>query len=119
MERLTNGITKQCIRVDGVYIPYYRYLMGIKVGRKLSSNEAVHHINFNHGDNRIENLELMTISSHATYHGKLKGLGKIRVEFEIEKEILVKFNIKAKENAINKSQWIENKMKEYLKEVRK
>jgi hypothetical protein len=33
----------------------------------------------------------------------------------IEKEVLEKFNKKARENAINKSQWVENKMKEFIK----
>lgn len=38
------------------------------MGRKLESNEVVHHINGNTKDNRIENLEVMTRSEHAKLH---------------------------------------------------
>jgi len=46
-------------------------------------------------------------------------MAKKSVTYKIDPIVLVDFNNKAKSNAINKSQWIEIKMKEYLKEVRK
>ena len=68
---------EKTILSDGKYITYYRYLMEQKIGRKLTSDEAVHHINSNHEDNRIENLQLMTRSEHASLHGRQqKGSGK-------------------------------------------
>ena len=39
--------------------------------------------------------------------------------FNIEDKVLVLFNKKAKENAINKSQWIQLKMEEFIEEVKK
>lgn len=39
-----------------------------KIGRKLERNEIVHHINGNTRDNRIENLQLMTLSEHTKLH---------------------------------------------------
>jgi len=42
-----------------------------------------------------------------------------KVSHSIDIDVLKAFNKKAKENSINKSKWIENKMIEYLKEDNK
>lgn len=44
------------------------------VGRYLSSEEIIHHVNGNKTDNRIENLELMTRAEHALTHYKMKTM---------------------------------------------
>ena len=44
---------------------------------------------------------------------------KKAVGYKVEDTILEEFNKKAKENALNKSQWLENKMKEFIQEVTK
>ncbi len=43
---------------------YGRYLMELKLGRNLLSSECVDHINNNPSDNRIENLQILTLSEN-------------------------------------------------------
>jgi hypothetical protein len=40
------------------------------LGRKMKKGEHVHHINGVKTDNRIENLQVMSMSEHMAYHAK-------------------------------------------------
>jgi hypothetical protein len=42
--------------------------MEASIGRHLEKDEAVHHINRDRKDNRLENLQLMTHREHAQLH---------------------------------------------------
>ncbi len=53
----------------------HRYLMEKHIGRKLKSNEAVHHINLDPSDNRIDNLQLMTRGNHVALHNRIRENG--------------------------------------------
>lgn len=52
------------ITVNGTQVREHRYIMEQLIGRNLSRCEHVHHINGDHKDNRIENLQLLSNSDH-------------------------------------------------------
>lgn len=53
---------------DGGYRGEHRILMEEKLGRKLTPNEVVHHIDGNKTNNDIDNLAVMTRAEHAILH---------------------------------------------------
>ena len=52
----------------------HRLIMEHHIGRKLKSNEHIHHINNNKLDNRIENLQIVSPSEHIRIHLKSMNL---------------------------------------------
>lgn len=66
-------------KYKGLYVYEHRYMMEKKLGRLLEGGEVVHHINGDEFDNRLENLELKTHSSHATYHSLKRGKQEIKL----------------------------------------
>ena len=67
----------KAMKVNGKRIDEHRYIMEQHLKRKLNRNEIVHHINGNKGDNRLENLKLMSLSEHSKEH--LTGVKKSEV----------------------------------------
>ena len=52
----------------------HRFIMEQHLKRKLKRNEVVHHINGDKLDNRIENLQIMTLSEHSRFHQKIRPI---------------------------------------------
>ncbi len=50
----------------------HHYVMSQYIGRPIYNNEIVHHINGNKQDNRIENLQLMSVLDHNKLHSNEK-----------------------------------------------
>lgn len=60
----------KALKVKGKKIDEHRYIIEKYLGRELSEDEVVHHINGNKKDNRIENLQVMTRKEHSSIHSK-------------------------------------------------
>jgi hypothetical protein len=52
------------IYIEGVQVREHRWIMEQHLGRKLESWEHVHHIDGNHLNNNIENLEVLSNADH-------------------------------------------------------
>lgn len=72
------GVEKQWLNSHG-YIVYVingsivqrsHFLMESHLGRKLESDEAIHHINGIKTDDRIENLQILTRRGHSAFHNR-------------------------------------------------
>lgn len=59
----------------GTWEPEHRVVMEKKLGRKLTSDERVHHRNGNPADNRDFNLQTVTLSEHMALHYLAERIG--------------------------------------------
>lgn len=56
--------------IKRVLCPEYRYIIEKEIGRKLTKDEVVHHIDFNHFNNERSNLIVMNRNEHTRLHRK-------------------------------------------------
>lgn len=57
----------------------HRSIMEKYIGRKLHTNEVIHHINGNKLDNRLENLQLLSKIEHDKFHRGKSGKGRVGI----------------------------------------
>ena len=76
-----------CINPKSGYVQMYseggtklqhRVIMEKHLGKRLKSNECVHHINHDKTDNRIENLEIMSRAEHTRLHSTGKSICSVK-----------------------------------------
>jgi hypothetical protein len=69
------------------YVPEHRLIVEKALGRYLTTDECVHHIDMDMSNNNISNLLLMTRKEHLSMHGKAHNLLPMLI-----KKGLVRFN---------------------------
>lgn len=59
------------IQINGKQVRLHRYLMEQKIGRSLTFNEVIHHIDGNKYNNNIDNLEIVSRGNHIRLHPEI------------------------------------------------
>lgn len=69
-------VTRRAVKVaEGKYRPEHRVVMEKHLGRNLSSDEVIHHIDGNSSNNHIGNLLVVTQSEHVKIHREAEKIG--------------------------------------------
>ena len=73
-QKIKNGYIK--ILAKGRWRFEHRFVTEEFIGKKLTKNEVVHHIDFNKQNNKIENLMVFKNNkAHIKFHTKIKQFG--------------------------------------------
>ena len=77
-DKLVNGYQYFCdiyhpLSYGRSFVFYHRHIMSIKLGRWISTEENVHHIDGNKINNNLENLMILSRAEHAKLENNIKG----------------------------------------------
>lgn len=67
-------------RINYNYVLEHRVIVENYLKRLLRDDEVVHHINENKKDNRIENLQVLSVEEHARLHAVKQGLTLVKLK---------------------------------------
>src|SRR3990172_11476269 len=82
----------------------HRYFMEQYLGRKLDTDEIVHHKNGNKLDNRLDNLELIDRAEHTKLHRKVVPIPRICENCGVDFTISQRLNYKERKTCSRKCQ---------------
>ena len=69
------------------YIKEHRLVMEVELGRYLTADEIVHHINRDKSDNRPENLEVVSMAEHRRIHNIEDKIYESKYDLELIREL--------------------------------
>lgn len=101
------------------YVYEHRIVVERKIGRYLDKSEIVHHKNGNKLDNRIDNLEIISRSDHASMHMKnreVESSTKNKISLRLKDWYKTKEGIKKRKSLVikAKNQWKKRKIKKLI-----
>ncbi|MEZ5425980.1 MAG: deoxyhypusine synthase [Pyrinomonadaceae bacterium] len=85
--------------------PEHRYLLEFVLGRKLKRNEVSHHIDHNHLNNCLENLQALNHREHSAHHRKYDWKNKTAEEKRAWSRLNRKRMTKEKARKISRKFW--------------
>lgn len=64
----------QCMCDSSGWVLEHRYLVAKSIGRPLTRKDIIHHLDHNHSNNKLDNLELTTRGEHMRFHESWKTM---------------------------------------------
>jgi len=93
-------LNKEHHRASGGYVMEHIVVMEKYLGRKIKTDEAVHHINGIKSDNRVKNLEVLEFGEHTRQH-HLGMKRSLETRMKISEHAKLRYKNKLEESVVN------------------